>query len=85
MKRWPVQDAKARFSELLEDCLSKGPQIVTKRGAEAAVMVPIGEWQRLQSVARPTLKQVLLTEHARGDLMIPKRGSRRRRAFTDPD
>ncbi|MFT3799768.1 MAG: type II toxin-antitoxin system prevent-host-death family antitoxin [Burkholderiaceae bacterium] len=28
---WPVQDAKARFSEFLERCLSEGPQIVTKR------------------------------------------------------
>ena len=35
MKSWPVQDAKARFSELLGTCLREGPQLVTKRGAEA--------------------------------------------------
>ena len=29
-KTWQVQDAKARFSELLETSLSEGPQIVTK-------------------------------------------------------
>ena len=53
MKRWPVQDAKARFSELLDTCLRDGPQIVTKRGAEAAVLVPMADWQRLQQAARP--------------------------------
>ena len=36
-KTWQVQDAKARFSELLETSLTEGPQIVTKRGVEAAV------------------------------------------------
>lgn len=31
MNTWSVQDAKARFSELLERCLTEGPQMVTKR------------------------------------------------------
>ncbi len=47
MKSWSVQDAKARFSEFLETCLSDGPQLVTKRGAEAAVLVSLRDWQRL--------------------------------------
>ena len=38
MQTWPVQDAKARFSEFLEKCLTDGPQMVTRRGAEAAVL-----------------------------------------------
>jgi len=45
VRRWPVQDAKARFSELLEASLSEGPQIVTRRGIETAVLVPFEEWQ----------------------------------------
>ncbi len=40
-RTWQVQDAKARFSELLETSLAEGPQVVTKRGVEAAVLVPI--------------------------------------------
>ena len=36
-RRWPVQDAKARFSELLDTTLAEGPQIVTKRGVETVV------------------------------------------------
>jgi len=79
MKSWPVQDAKARFSELLDTCLREGPQIVTKRGAEAAVLVPLADWQRLQQTARPTLKELLLAGEGRTDLVLPSRGKRRRR------
>jgi prevent-host-death family protein len=77
--KWPVQDAKARFSELLETCLAKGPQIVTKRGAETAVLVPIDDWRRLQEAAKPTLKEFLLSDSGRFDLDIPPRGRVRRR------
>ena len=79
MQQWPVQDAKARFSEFLETCLAQGPQMVTKRGAEAAVLVPADEWRRLQAAARPSLKQLLLTDDARTDLPLPARGQARRR------
>jgi antitoxin Phd len=79
MKSWPVQDAKARFSELLETCLKDGPQLVTKRGAEAAVLVPLPEWQRLHRDARPSLKELLLSNDARAELSIPPRGQSRRR------
>jgi antitoxin Phd len=80
MKTWPVQDAKARFSELLETCLREGPQIVTRRGTGAAVLVPLEQWQRISQAAKPTLKDLLLTDAARAELSIPPRGRRRRRA-----
>jgi len=80
MTNWPVQDAKARFSELLATCLAEGPQIVTKRGVEAAVLAPIDEWRRLQQAARPSLKELLLAASPRDELIIPERGRRRRRA-----
>jgi len=81
MNSWPVQDAKARFSEFLETCLTEGPQLVTKRGAEAAVLISVDEWRRLQSRARPSLKQLLLADAARtDDLALPQRGQARRRA-----
>lgn len=85
MNAWPVQDAKARFSEFLDTCLSDGPQMVTKRGAEAAVLVPVQEWRRLQSAARPTLKQLLLSDEDRFDLVVPARGGLRRRAVSAAD
>lgn len=83
MKSWPVHDAKARFSEMLETCLKKGPQIVTKRGADAAVLVPINEWRNLERAAKPTLKELLLADEARGELKLLPRGSKRRRTPRD--
>jgi antitoxin Phd len=82
MKSWPVQDAKARFSELLQTCLTEGPQIVTKRGADAAVLVPVDEWRRLQVAARPSLKALLLSPSPRG-LPLTPRGRLRRRSPVD--
>ena len=82
MQSWPVQDAKARFSEFLERCLTEGPQMVTKRGAEAAVLVPADEWRRLQASARPSLKELLLSNQARTETLAPVRGRARRRAPT---
>lgn len=80
MQAWPVQDAKARFSEFLEACIQQGPQLVTKRGTEAAVLVPVAEWRRLQSAAKPSLKALLLCEEARlDDWPVPARGKARRR------
>jgi prevent-host-death family protein len=51
---WPVQQAKARFSELLDTCQREGPQLVSRRGTETAVLVPIEQWRRLQAAARPS-------------------------------
>ncbi len=79
MPSWPVQEAKARFSEFLDTCLQDGPQIVSRRGAEAAVLVPIDQWRKLQAESRPNLKALLLADSARADLDIPVRGQRRRR------
>ena len=40
---WQVQEAKARFSEFLSASLTKGPQIVTRRGIQTAVLISIDE------------------------------------------
>ena len=76
---WPVQVAKARFSELLDTCVREGPQVVSRRGAEMAVLVPIEQWRRLQARARPSLKQLLLAPEGRSEALVPPRGAARRR------
>ena len=83
MKTWPVQDAKARFSEFLEACMADGPQMVTRRGAGAAVLVPVDEWRRLESTARRSLKQLLLSDSTRTVSLAPPRGKARRRKIID--
>ena len=72
-KTWQVQDAKARFSELLETSVAEGPQIVTKRGVETAVLVAIDDWRRMERRARPELKELLLAPEARTDTLTPPR------------
>ncbi len=79
MQSWPVQDAKARFSEFLAACLSEGPQMVTKRGTEAAVLVPANVWRQLQAAAQPSLKELLLSPQGRTATLVPARGRARRR------
>ena len=74
MHAWPVQDAKARFSELLETSLSDGPQLVTKHGKAAAVLVPIRQWNALQTAGKRALKQVLLDPAAPTGIAVPARG-----------
>lgn len=76
---WAVQDAKARFSELLDIAANEGPQMVTKRGEETAVVVAIDEWRRMQRAARPSLKQLLLADEGRTESLVSERGSARRR------
>ncbi|HVT58656.1 MAG TPA: type II toxin-antitoxin system prevent-host-death family antitoxin [Thermoanaerobaculia bacterium] len=79
MGKWQVQDAKARFSEFLEAALREGPQVVTRRGVETAVLVPITTWQRVRRAARPGLRQLLLAAEPRFENLVPERGSLRRR------
>ena len=77
--KWPVQDAKSRFSELLDTAMAEGPQIVTKRGVETAVLLPIEHWQRLERMTKPGLKELLLAPEARTEQLTPPRSQHRHR------
>ena len=44
---WQLQDAKSRFSELVERALANGAQIVTRRGRKTVVVLPFDEYERL--------------------------------------
>ena len=46
--RWLLQDAKARFSELVRRVRSEGPQLVTVHGREEVVVVSAEEFRRLK-------------------------------------
>ena len=78
-REWQVQEAKAKFSELLETCRTAGPQVVTKRGVKAAVLVSIEEWDRMKQSARSGLKDLLLSPEARTESLTPLSEKRRSR------
>ena len=44
---WQLQDAKSKFSEMIEQTLANGAQIVTRRGQKTVVVVSFDEYQRL--------------------------------------
>lgn len=84
MGTWQFQDAKARLSELLNTAKEKGPQVVTRRGVEEVVIVPIEQWRRLQSARRPDIKEVLLSG-PKFENLVPDRRPRRRRRRVEFD
>ena len=43
---WTVAEAKAKLSEVIDQALSIGPQIVTRSGRKAVVIVSVEEWDR---------------------------------------
>ena len=53
MNRWHLQDAKARFSELIRES-AKAPQVVSRHGNDEAVILSMEEYRRLVG-AKPDL------------------------------
>jgi prevent-host-death family protein len=47
MDKWQLQDAKNRFSEVVKKAQQNGPQIVTRHGIEAVVVISVDEYRRL--------------------------------------
>ena len=73
---WQVQQAKARFSELLERALKEGPQTVTRHGKPVAVMVPVEEYRRLRR-RRKSLKALLASAPLEGVEIVRSRDTGR--------
>ncbi|MGA9564388.1 MAG: type II toxin-antitoxin system Phd/YefM family antitoxin [Candidatus Korobacteraceae bacterium] len=59
MTQWAVQDAKTRFSELIERAITEGPQTITRHGAERAVVLSVEDYRVLASY-KPDFKAHLL-------------------------
>ena len=82
-RSWQVHEAKARFSEFLKASVTDGPQIVTMRGVEAAVLLPIEQWNRLRAAAKSDLRELLLAPDARTEaLVLPRARYRQRKTLT---
>ena len=63
MTEWPLQDAKNKFSTLVNAALAGEPQQVTRRGEPAVVVLAVDEYERLRRMERadaPTFAELLL-------------------------
>jgi prevent-host-death family protein len=58
MEKWKLQDAKNRFSEVVQKAMDQGPQWVTRRGKDAVVVLSASEYRRL-SAPKPDLAEFL--------------------------
>lgn len=59
MQAWQLQQAKSRFSELVDAVLTDGPQQVTRRGQAAVVLVSTQEYQRLSGQSGSLIETLL--------------------------
>ena len=63
MTEWPLQDAKNKFSAMVNAALAGEPQLVTRRGQPAVVVLAVDEYERLRRLEKadaPTLGELLL-------------------------
>lgn len=72
--RWPLQDAKARFSELVRLVRSEGPQHVTVHGRDEVVVIAADEFRRLQGEAtgRALVDMLQNSPHRDVDIAPPR-------------
>jgi prevent-host-death family protein len=68
---WQVQEAKAKFSQLVQKAIDEGPQTVTRHGKEVAVVLSADEYRKLQT-RRPSLLEVLMSG-PEGEFELPER------------
>ena len=71
MATWQIQDAKSRFSEVIERAQAEGPQTITRHGTARAVLLSIEDYQAL-TAAKPDFKALLLGGPKLDDFLIER-------------
>jgi prevent-host-death family protein len=69
---WQLQEAKSKFSRLVNRALSEGPQIVTRHGEEVVVIVSMADYRRLTEGRRSLLDILLESPLLGSDLEIER-------------
>jgi prevent-host-death family protein len=76
--RWTVAEAKAKLSEVIERARSEGPQLVTRHGRAAAVVVSAEEWER-KTAREGSLAEFFAASPLRGARLRVRRAKDRAR------
>ncbi len=64
-KTWQLQEAKNRFSEVVEKALDEGPQVITRRGKVAVVVLSIKDFKKF-SQPRSSLVEFFASSPLKG-------------------
>ncbi len=57
---WTLQDAKNKFSQVVNEALIHGPQYIMRRGVDTVVVLSVEEYEKLTS-QKPSFTEFLLT------------------------
>jgi prevent-host-death family protein len=76
--RWALQDAKARFSEVVRKARTEGPQQITVHGREEVVVVSVEEYRRVKGQPTGEALVKLLHDSPLRDIRIEREGTRSR-------
>lgn len=69
---WQLQDAKSKFSEVVDRALAQGAQIITRRGRKTVVVLPIAEYERLTRLGGSLTQFLLNSPLAGSELSIER-------------
>ena len=69
---WQLQEAKNRFSEVVDEALHHGPQTVTRHGREAVVILSYDEYIKLKPQQENLLQALQVPQEYRVDLQIER-------------
>jgi prevent-host-death family protein len=47
MRKWQLQEAKNKLSEVVEEAINNGPQLITRRGVASVILLSCEEYRRL--------------------------------------
>ncbi len=75
-RTWALQDAKARFSEVVRKAKSEGPQRITVHGREEVVLISIDEYRRVKGDRSGAALVELLNDSPLGEIKIERPGTR---------
>lgn len=84
MNLWQLQEAKSRFSELVERTLRNGAQVITRRGKKVVVMLSYEEYRRLTAPQRNLAQFLLQSPLAGSGLTIERDQSLPREVDVQP-
>ena len=72
-KTWQLQEAKNRFSEVVEEALQHGPQTVTRRGSAAVVVLSMADYRKLVKPKQGLVEFFRQSPLARASLDLERR------------